>query len=76
MSVDGIVKVMSGSVGQRIRCVEKNGASWTGIVDVYESAYDNEDDEVTGESICVRRDDGNNVIVYVQDIKSITMIDG
>ena len=69
-----IIDVMSRSEGCRIRCVEKNGGEWVGIVDVYESDFDNEDDEHKGHSICVRRDNGANVLVYDDEIESIVIV--
>ena len=45
------------SEGKRIKCIEKDGEEWTGIVDVYETVFDNADDEQQGYSICVSRDD-------------------
>lgn len=74
MSIEEIIKVMSESEGQRIKCIEKDGDEWTGTVDVYESDYDNEGDEQEGDSICVSRDDGSNVIVYADEIESISII--
>lgn len=75
MNREDIVDVMWEADGQRIHCVEINGDEWTGYVDVFESAFDNEDDERQGASICVQRDDGYNVIVYEDDIEKIEIID-
>lgn len=66
--------VMSCSEGKRVKCIEKDGSEWTGVVDVYESAYDNEDDEIKDASICVSCDNGSNVLVYAEDIKYISII--
>lgn len=74
MNLDEIIKVMSECEGKHIRCIEKDGEEWTGVVDVYEMAYDNEDDEQQGKSICVRRDDGKNVIVYAEEIQYISIL--
>lgn len=74
MNIKEIIEVMSNSEGGHIRCVEKDGDEWTGTVDVYESEYDNEGDEQEGDSICVKRDDGLNVIVFAEDIESIEII--
>lgn len=75
MGTEEIIDVMSKSEGCRIKCVENNGDEWTGVVDTYESDYDNEGDDCEGHSICVRRDDGANVIVYDAEIESITIIE-
>lgn len=75
MSIEEIIEIMSESEGRHIECVETDGEKWTGVVDVYESAFDNEDDETTGDSICVRRDDGHNVIVYADEIETISIIE-
>ena len=74
MNTEENIKIMSVSVGRHIECVETDGEKWTGVVDVYENAFDNSDDDVTGDSICVCRDDGLNVLVYVQDIETISII--
>lgn len=74
MNTEEIIKIMSESVGRHIECVETDGEKWTGVVDVYENAFDNSDDDVTGDSICVCRDDGLNALVYVQDIETIAII--
>lgn len=66
--------VMSRSKGKRVRCIEKNGKEWIGVVDAYESAYDNEDDEIPEDSICISCDNGSNVLVYAEDIKHIAII--
>lgn len=50
MSNEEIIDVMSKSEGCRVKCVEKDGSEWTGIVDVYESDYDNECDDYQGHS--------------------------
>lgn len=67
--------VMEISEGKRVQCIEKNGSKWTGSVDVYETAFENEDAEQIGYSICVSRDDGQNVIVFAKDIECISVID-
>ncbi len=41
MSMEEIINVMSESEGLRVQCVEKDGESWTGTVDVFESEFDN-----------------------------------
>lgn len=74
MNIEEIIEIMSESEGRHIECVETDGEKWTGVVDVYENAFDNSDDDVTGDSICVCRDDGLNVLVYVQDIETISII--
>lgn len=68
------IGIMSNSEGKRIRCIEKDGCKWTGIVDVYETGFDNADDEQKGDFICVSRDDGLNVIVYAKDIDIIEIL--
>lgn len=42
--------VMSHSEGKRVKCIEKDGKEWAGIVDVYEGEFDNEGDEVKDEN--------------------------
>lgn len=69
-----IIAVMSESNGMHIECIEKDDDHWTGIVDDYETAYDNQDDDVQGHSICVMRDDGINALVYHNDIKWIRIL--
>lgn len=69
-----IIEVMSESDGKHIECIEKDDDHWTGWVDVYETDYDNADDEVKGHSICVMRDDNKNVIVYHNNIKWIRIL--
>lgn len=66
--------VMSRSEGKRVKCIEKDGKEWAGIVDVYEGEFDNEGDEVKDDSIRVSRDDGDNALVYADDIKYIAII--
>ena len=76
MSMEEIIKVMSESDGHRVKCVEKDGESWAGSVDVYESEFDNEDDEFGGgASICVIRDDGASALVYAEEIESISIVE-
>ncbi|MCC8196547.1 MAG: hypothetical protein LIO49_07095 [Ruminococcus sp.] len=74
MGKNEIINVMSMSDGRKVCCIEKDGDEWTGYVDVYESPYDNEDDDMTGASICVSRDNGFNAIVYDHDIAYIEII--
>lgn len=66
--------VMSRSEGKRIKCIEKDGTEWTGVVDIYESDFDEENDEFREPSIYVSRDDGNNVRIYAKDIKHIAIM--
>lgn len=66
--------VMSRSEGKRVKCIEKDGKEWAGIVDVYEGEFDNEDDEVKDDFIRVSRDDGDNALVYADDIKYLAII--
>lgn len=76
MSMEEIINVMSKSDGLRVQCVEKDGESWTGTVDVFESEFDNEDDEFGGgASICVTRDDGASALVYAEEIESIAIME-
>lgn len=69
------IAIMEASEGKRVKCIEWDGSEWTGIVDVFETAFDNEDDEQKGYSICVCRDDGLNVIVFAHDIEQISIVD-
>lgn len=66
--------IMSRSKGKRVRCIEKNGKEWIGVVDVNEGEFDNEGNEVKDDSIRVSRDDGDNALVYADDIKYIAII--
>lgn len=69
-----IISIMEESQQRRIAYTDKSGEKYTGFVDVFESAFDNEDDE--GEAtICVQRDDGKNVIVGESEIASIKIIE-
>lgn len=74
MTLEEIIEVMAKSEGLKVKCSEKDGDQWTGEVDAYESEYDNEGDESEGDSICVRRDDGSNVIVYADEIENIAIL--
>lgn len=71
---DQIKWVMSRSEGKRIKYIEKDGTERTGVVDIYESDFDEENDELREPSIYVSRDDGNNVRIYAEDIKHIAVI--
>ena len=73
MNIEEIIEIMSESEGRHIECIETDGKKWSGVVDVYESAFDNEDDETKGDSVCVRRDDGLNVLVYADEIETISI---
>ncbi len=73
MNIEEIIEIMSESEGRHIECIETDGEKWSGVVDVYESAFDNEDDETKGDSVCVRRDDGLNVLVYADEIETISI---
>lgn len=69
------INVMESSEGKRVKCIENDGSEWTGIVDVFEIAFENEGDEQIGYSICVRRDDGQNVLVFAREIEKISFLD-
>lgn len=76
MEQSEIISVMQYSDGMRIKYTDEYGDEWTGYVDVYESDYDNQDDERTGHSICLQRDDGSNLIVYDDEIIEIAVLSG
>ena len=73
MNIEEIIEIMSENEGRHIECIETDGEKWSGVVDGYESAFDNEDDETKGDSVCVRRDDGLNVLVYADEIETISI---
>ncbi len=76
MTREEIVAIMQRSVEQRVRVRETDGLEWTGVVDEYESDYDNEDnDDVPDHSILATRDDGCGVLVYAEEIEHIEILE-
>lgn len=74
MSIEEIQETMANSDQRRIEYVDKEGNTHTGFVDVYESAYDN--DEYDESSLCFAGDDGEMIIVWEHDIESIRILEG
>lgn len=74
MSKDEIVKVMELSEGNTVKILDKEDNEWTGTVDVYESEFDNEYDDVKGSSICVTTVEGFTMLIYDSDIKEIRLV--
>lgn len=68
-----IVEKMEEYQGKRVVYVDNLGNKHSGYIDVFETAYDNED-EGDEASICIERDDGKNLIVYESEIKDIYLI--
>ena len=78
MSEDEILEVMEESEDHSVKVVDEKGQVFEGIVDLYESRYDNEDDDepYAGEaSISMECDDGSLVTLYESDISSIELLD-
>lgn len=76
MNKQEILDVMSESEGCNIEITDVNGKEIVGYVDLYESRFDNSDDDVNaGEaSICVDTADDNSYMLYESDIKRIKII--
>lgn len=76
MTKEEILGVMSGSEGCNVEITDVNGKEIVGYVDLYESRFDNSDDDVNaGEaSICVDSDDENSYVLYERDIKKIKIV--
>lgn len=76
MNKQEILDVMSESEGCNIEITDVNGKVIVGYVDLYESRFDNSDDDVNaGEaSICVDTADDNSYMLYESDIKRIKII--
>ncbi len=75
MTREQIVQVMRESEGCRIRYIDIDGDDFIGFVDVFETAFENSDDEGgEGASICVQTDDGYNVLLYEREISFIEII--
>jgi hypothetical protein len=77
MSVEQIREIMEDSQQGRIEYIDRDGVKHTGYVDVYESPYDNSDDDYkAGEAtICFDDDNGDMTIVYESDIKEIRILE-
>lgn len=76
MNKDEILDVMSESEECIVEITDVKDETIIGYVDLYESRYDNEDDEGNdGEaSICVDTEDGQSYLLYESDIKEIKII--
>ena len=68
--------VMSMSDQQRVSLATKEGKHFAGYVDVFESRFDNEDDDYcAGQgSICFYPDDGDPMLLYEENIQSIEIV--
>lgn len=77
MNKDEILEVMSESEGLNVEITDAKGDKITGYVDLFETRYDNSDDDVNaGEaSICVDGDDGNSYLLYESDIEEIKIVE-
>ena len=67
---------MENSEGENVRVIDVNGNIIEGYVDLFESRYDNEDDEMyPGEaSIGLDCENEKNCLIYEKDIESIEII--
>lgn len=76
MTKEEILDVMSESEGCNVDIIDVNDEKIVGYVDLYETRFDNSDDDVNaGEaSICVDVDDENSYMLYESDIKRIKII--
>lgn len=76
MDKEKILETMSESEGFKVEITDVKGEKLIGIVELYETRYDNSDDDVNaGEaSICVDGEDGNGCLLYESDIKEIKII--
>lgn len=77
MSKEDTLSVMEESEDRRVKVVDVKGSTFTGVVDLFESRYDNIDDDepYSGEaSICI--DCGNDEFcgLYESDIESIKIL--
>ena len=78
MSKDEILAIMEDSEDRKVEVIDVKGETFSGVVDLFESRFDNSDDDepYAGEaSICL--DCGNDEVcgLYESDIKSIKFID-
>lgn len=76
MTKEEILDVMSESEGCNVEIIDVNDEKIVGYVDLYETRFDNSDDDVNaGEaSICVDVDDENSYMLYESDIKEIKIV--
>lgn len=72
MDIEEIREIMADSDQCRIEYVDNEGNTHTGFVDVYETAYDN--DEFDESSLCFAGDNGEMIIVWEHNIKSIRIL--
>ena len=78
MTKEEILKIMEESEDHKVKVENARGETIEGIVDLYESRFDNEDDEepYKGEaSICLDEESGEGWLLYESDIKSIEILD-
>lgn len=77
MSVEQLREIMEDSQQKRIEYVDVDGVTHKGYADVYESPYDNSDDDYKpGEAtLCFDDDNGDMTIVYESEIKEIRILD-
>ena len=78
MSAEEIYAAMFEGEQKRVSLVDAEGDEYTGFVDVFESRYDNEDDEppFSGQgSICFFPDDAPPMLLYESVIKSIKVLE-
>lgn len=76
MSVEEIRQIMGESDQKRIEYIDTDGVKHIGYVDVYESPYDNGDEDGNdGEaSICFDGDDGEMLVVFESEIREIRIL--
>lgn len=79
MTKDEILHTMEDSQGHRVRVINSDGKAIEGFADVFETRYDNEDDDYCGgkgglASIGVFGDDGDGYLLYEDMIQSIEII--
>lgn len=74
MTKEKILAIMEDSEGRKVEVIDAKNETFVGVVDLFESRYDNSDDEepYTGEaSICIDCDDDICCELYESDIKEI-----
>ena len=76
MTIDEIRDIMEDGQQGRIEYIDKDGVKHTGYVDVYESPYDNGDEDGNdGEaSICFDGDNGEMLVVFESEIQKIRIL--
>ena len=74
MNREEIYEAMSKFEQENVLLTTSDGKEYIGYIDVFESRYDNEDDDppFAGQgSICFYSDDGDSMLLYEEHIKSI-----